>query len=310
MENKEIINIIGLRKTYAIKTPFEHEALSGVDIKINAGEFVTIVGETGSGKSSLITHINALTKPTSGEINVFEFKLTNSKKKIKNIKDLRSKVGMVFQFPEYQLFEETVLKDVMFGPRNFGVSKEDAEEKANKYIDQLKLPEETKQRSPFDLSGGQKRKVALAGILAIETDVLIFDEPTAGLDPESEREVLEICKDLNDQGKTIIFVTHNMENVLKYSSRVIVLKDGKVIWTDTPEKTFQNGTLIEKANLDIPQIYNFLQKFHKKKDIIDEVKNKNQLVDIVLGLKSVPKKKAIPKKKPIAKKTSTKGGGK
>ncbi len=309
MENKEIINIIGLHKTYAKKTPFEHEALSGVDIKINAGEFVTIIGETGSGKSSLITHINGLTKPSSGEINVYEFKLTNSKKKIRNIKNLRKRVGMVFQFPEYQLFEETVLKDVMFGPKNFGVSKEDAEIKANKYIDQLKLPEETKKRSPFDLSGGQKRKVALAGILAIETDVLIFDEPTAGLDPESEREVLEICKDLNKQGKTIIFVTHNMENVLKYSSRVIVLKEGKVIWTNTPEKTFQNGTLIEEANLDIPQIYNFLQKFHKEKDITDEVRNKNQLVDIALGIKKPPVKKTAAKKPPV-KKTATKGGDK
>jgi energy-coupling factor transport system ATP-binding protein len=290
---QKIIEVTHLHKVFSRKTPFEHEALKGVNLDVNDGEFLAIIGETGSGKSSLITHFNGLVKPSTGTVKVFDYEMKKSRRKIKKINDLRKRVGMVFQFPEYQLFEETVLKDVMFGPKNFGVPKEEAMVKAHKYIDELKLPPETKNRSPFDLSGGQKRKVALAGILAIETDVLIFDEPTAGLDPESEKEVLDICKDLNEKGKTIIFVTHNMENVLKYASRVAIMKNGRVIHTGTPQSTFKNGKLMRESNLDIPRIYKFLQKYHGSESLKEEINNKDALVELLLKSKS---KKPTPKK--------------
>lgn len=318
---RTVIKAENLHKVYSRKTPFEHEALNDVSLEVQEGEFLAIIGETGSGKSSLITTFNALEKPSKGTVTISflekkinketnkeeevekDFVVRSSKRKIKKINDLRKKVGMVFQFPEYQLFEETVLKDVMFGPKNFGVSKEESLVRANKYIDELKLPEDTKKRSPFDLSGGQKRKVALAGILAIETDIMIFDEPTAGLDPESEQEVLDICANLNKQGKTVIMITHNMENVLKYANRVIIMKESKVIHTGTPEQTFKNGSLMNKANLDIPRIYKFLQKYEKNENVEEEIKRKDELVDVLLGLKI--SKKNLEKKSTI-KKTATK----
>ena len=280
---EQIIKVENLHKTFSRKTPFEHEALKGVNLTIDQGDFLAIIGETGSGKSSLISHFNGLTKPTSGFVKIFDFEINSSKKKIKKINDLRKRVGMVFQFPEYQLFEETVIKDVMFGPKNFGIPKEEALKRAHKYIDELKLPPETKERSPFDLSGGQKRKVALAGILAIETDIMIFDEPTAGLDPESEEEVLDICRDLNKKGKTVIMITHNMENVLKYAHKVAVMKEGVVTNVDTPSNIFKNGQLMQEVNLDIPKIYKFLQKYKKSINLENNITSKDELVKILLS---------------------------
>lgn len=269
MEKKQefVIRVENLKKIFAKKSPFEYEALKCINLKIKPGEFIAIAGETGSGKSTLVTHFNGLIKPTFGEVTIFDYSISHKTKKIKKIKKLRKKVGMVFQFPEYQLFEETVLKDITFGPRNFGQSKEEAEKNAYKYIEILKIPKDAIKRSPFELSGGQKRKVAIAGILSIENDVIIFDEPTAGLDPESEQEVLDLCKKLNRQGKTIIMVTHNMDNILKYASKVFVLNNGVVSKECRPYELFEDYNSVMDNHLQMPKVYDFLHKFERGNEL-------------------------------------------
>lgn len=216
--------------TFGSGTISEFVALKDVSLTFNDGEFIAIIGHTGSGKTTLIEHLNGLSKPTKGYVKIGNTKITNARKqKIKNIKDIRKKVGIVFQFAEYQLFEETIEKDIIFGPVNMGVSKERAKLLAKEYIKLVGLDEEFLPRSPFALSGGQKRRVALAGILAMEPDVLIFDEPTAGLDPEGATQMYHIFQKLNAKGKTIIVVTHDLDHVLEYTKRSIMLTNGRVV---------------------------------------------------------------------------------
>ena len=227
-------------------------AIKDINVTIESTqEFVAVVGHTGSGKSTLVQHMNALLLATTGSVSVFGHPAAKGKP----LTPIRKKVGMVFQFPEYQLFEETVEKDIMFGPLNFGQSKEKAKELAHQMISIVGLDEELLFRSPFSLSGGQMRRVAIAGILAMEPNILILDEPTVGLDPAGQKSMMDLFRTLTeDYGKTIIIVTHDMNVVAEYTSRVLVMNQGSMAFDGSPEDLFSNQELLDECNLDIPSI--------------------------------------------------------
>ena len=248
---------------YFPKTPFEYKALDNINLTFEEGKITAIVGHTGSGKSTLAQHINGLLVPTSGEVHVKDFVITN-KAKLKGVKKLRKFAGMVFQFPEYQLFEETIFKDVAFGPKNFGVKDDELEKVVKKSLELVGLDESYLEKSPFELSGGQKRRVAIAGILALDPDVLILDEPTAGLDPQGAIEMMELFKSLNRLGKTIIIITHEMDFVLKYCDNVVIMKKANVISCSTPVEFFYNEELLKEVNIEEPLTISFTKKLIKK----------------------------------------------
>lgn len=233
--------------------------LKNIDLNINkTGEFIALVGHTGSGKSTIAQLMNALITPTSGTLNI----LGNVINKKTKLKPIRRKVGLVFQFPEYQIFEDTVKKDIMFGPKNFGI--EDPENKALEIAEKLRITD-LLDRSPFTLSGGQLRKVAISGIIASNPDILILDEPTVGLDPFTKLELLDFLKDLNEkQGKTIIIITHDMEVVSKYIKRVVVLNRGEIVFDGTKRDLFKQDDLLHKYNLDYPETILILKELNKK----------------------------------------------
>ena len=248
---------------YSENTPFAYHALKGVNLKITDQSFTAIIGQTGSGKSTLIQHINALLLPTSGSINIDEYLITATDKPSK-LKPLRKKAGLVFQFPEYQLFEETIEKDIIFGPMNFGVSEEEAKKIAHNVLKTVGLDESYLNKSPFDLSGGQKRRVAIAGILAMNPDILILDEPTAGLDPQGTNEMMSLFKRINESGKTIILVTHDMNHVLQYCDEVVVMNHGKVEKHDTVTNVFKDSEYLNSLGIDLPIITNFIIKLNNQ----------------------------------------------
>ena len=237
--------------TYNKKASNSTLALDDVSFAINDNEFVAIVGETGSGKSTLAQTFNALLVPDKGEVVVDDYVINYKNRKSRKLKGLRRHVGLVFQFPEYQLFEETVERDVAFGIKNFGVKAEEALEKAHEALKQVGLDESYYKRQPFELSGGERRKVAIAGILAINPDVLIFDEPTVGFDPASAKELMNLITDLHKQGKTIIVITHDMDLVNRYAQRVFLLEKGKLAFEGTPSELFMFVRNYDR--LDIPQ---------------------------------------------------------
>ena len=242
--------------TYSPKTPFAFEALKNIDLEINEGDFVAIVGRTGCGKSTLIQHMNALFNPTEGCVTIDEFiNDADKKKRTKKVKELRHKVGMVFQFPEYQLFEENVEKDVAFAPKNFGMKEEEAMQKAHEALAKVGLDESFYKRSPFELSGGEKRRVAIAGILAASPSFLIVDEPTAGLDPSGAEHLMELFAEIHKQGTTIVLVTHDMDLVLRYCNRVIVIDNGRVALETVPQKLFD--VEVEQYALQSPLLFSF-----------------------------------------------------
>jgi len=244
-----------LTHVYNYESPFPYTALNEVNLDVKKGTFTAIIGETGSGKSTLVQHLNALLLPTKGEVIVDEFNVTANKSENKNLKQLRKKVGLVFQFPEYQLFEETIAKDICFGPINFGMSEEEALSKCKEVIKIVGLDETYLERNPFELSGGQKRRVAIAGILAADPDVLVLDEPTAGLDPQGAIEMMRLFKKLNEEyGKTIIMVTHDMEHVLSYCKEVIVMKDGNVERQCDVKAFFSDLEFLKSFNITPPAI--------------------------------------------------------
>lgn len=238
--------------TYSPNTAYEIHALKNINLEIRDGEFIGLIGHTGSGKSTLVQHFNGLMKATSGTI---YYNGENIYAEGYSMKDLRGKVGLVFQYPEHQLFEVDVLTDVAFGPKNQGLSKEEAEERAKKALQMVGLKEKYYKQSPFELSGGQKRRVAIAGVLAMEPDVLILDEPTAGLDPKGRDEILEQIKKLHEENHiTIILVSHSMEDVAKYVGRIIVMNQGEAMYDGTPKEVFAHYKELEKVGLAAPQV--------------------------------------------------------
>ena len=248
---------------YSKKTPMEKSALSEINLEIEEGSFTAIVGRTGCGKSTLIQHLNALLNPTSGTVFIDDFtNAADKKKRDKKTKPLRKNVGLVFQFPEYQLFEETVEKDVAFGPKNFGDDKDTALQKAHEALKEVGLDESFYERSPFELSGGEKRRVAIAGILAVRPKYLVVDEPTAGLDPSGAREMMDLFEKVHRQGTTLILVTHDMDIVLNYCSDVIVLDDGKVAKVCKPADLFDED--VSRFSLHSPAIYEFAARLEKR----------------------------------------------
>ena len=245
------IEIRNLTHTYMAGGPFERTAIRDVSLTIRDGEFVGLIGHTGSGKSTLIMHLNGLVKPTSGEIHVDGLNLMD---KNTSLRDVRKKVGLVFQYPEYQLFEETILKDVMFGPKNLGLSEEEAEARARHALHQVGLTDEAMyEKSPFELSGGQKRRVAIAGVLAMRPTTLILDEPTAGLDPRGREEILSLIKRYHEEEKvTLIMVSHSMTDVSRLCSRILVMNHSRLVMDGTPDEVFMNGDALLEAGLAMP----------------------------------------------------------
>lgn len=249
--------------TYQAGTPFERQALFDVSLSIKEKSYTAIIGHTGSGKSTLMQLLNGLNLPTEGEVIVGDTHITSTSKN-KDIKSVRQKVGLVFQFPESQLFEETVLKDVAFGPQNFGVSKEKAEDLARQKLELVGISPDLHDKNPFDLSGGQMRRVAIAGILAMEPEVLVLDEPTAGLDPKGRLELMTLFHDLHQKGQTIVLVTHVMDDVANYADTVYALEAGKILLVGSPCDVFQQVDFLEEKQLGVPKITKFSQSLVKK----------------------------------------------
>ena len=249
---------------YQANTPFETRALFDVNFNIPSGKYTAIIGHTGSGKSTILQHLNALLKPTTGTVTLGD-RVVDSETSNKDLKPLRQKVGIVFQFPESQLFEETVEKDIAFGPKNFGASEEEANQLAKETLKIVGLPEEVLHKSPFDLSGGQMRRVAIAGVLAIQPEVLVLDEPTAGLDPKGRFEMMEMFAQLQrEKGITIVLVTHQMNDVSDYADYVIVFEKGTVVKTGTPEEVFADAAWLQEKQLGLPSTVQFVEKLKAK----------------------------------------------
>ncbi|WP_209368120.1 energy-coupling factor ABC transporter ATP-binding protein [Priestia megaterium] len=249
---------------YQVNTPFERIALHDLNLNIKSGTFLAVIGHTGSGKSTIIQHLNALLKPTAGEIQIGE-RTIKANRKEKNLKAIRQQVGVVFQFPEHQLFEETVEKDIAFGPMNYGVSEEEAKQKARELIKLVGLPEDILTRSPFDLSGGQMRRVAIAGILAMNPNVLILDEPTAGLDPRGRQEIMNMIYRLHkEKGLTTILVTHSMEDAAMYADELIVMNKGTIAMKGSPREVFGQYEQLKEYGLDVPESLRFMLKLQEK----------------------------------------------
>ena len=272
------IQIKDLRYIYMPKTPNARLALDGVTLDIPGNAFAAFIGRTGSGKSTLVQNLNALLIPTSGEVIVDDFHITPKKRKNKRIKELRKHLSLVFQFPEYQLFEETVEKDVAFGLRNFGYKEKEALEAAHKALISVGLDEKYFTRSPFELSGGEKRRVAIAGIIAINPDILVLDEPTAGLDLKGSHDVMSLVQKMHEDGKTILIVSHDMELVMKYCKTVYVLKDGKLDYQGPTYSLFNNVN--ENSAIEIPPIFKLAQKLKENGAPIniEEIKDINDLI--------------------------------
>ncbi|MEK4247632.1 energy-coupling factor ABC transporter ATP-binding protein [Psychrobacillus sp. FSL K6-2684] len=248
---------------YAKDTPFEKKALFDVDLNIPSGSYQAIIGHTGSGKSTVLQHLNALLKPTEGTVRIGDIEV-QGKKKNKQLRAVRQKVGIVFQFPEHQLFDETVLKDIMFGPMNYGVPEAEAKARAEELVKLLGLPEEVMDKSPFDLSGGQMRRVAIAGVLAMNPEVLVLDEPTAGLDPRGRKEIMDLFYRIHqEKGITTILVTHSMEDAARYADRIAIMYRGKCVLQGTPEEVFENETRLKDYQLELPQTVKFQRKLEQ-----------------------------------------------
>lgn len=254
--------------TYQKGTPFQNRALYDIDLHIKEGSFTALVGHTGSGKSTVLQHLNALMKPSEGTVTIGDRVIT-SQSNNKNLKSIRKKVGIVFQFPESQLFEESVAKDIAFGPKNFGASEEEGIELAKRMLPIVGLDASYMERSPFDLSGGQMRRVAIAGVLAMEPEVLVLDEPTAGLDPQGRKEMMDMFYQLyRTQGLTIILVTHQMDDVANYADHMVVLEKGTVIKEGAPQDVFKDAPWLESKQLGVPAAVSFGSLLSQKTGLI------------------------------------------
>ena len=286
------ISLKNVSYTYNYKTPYAREVLKDINLNVEEGSYTVIIGKTGSGKSTLIEHINGLLLPTHGEVLVNNVLITNPKSKkekrelAKKLKALRQDVAVLFQFSEQQLFETSVLKDIIFAPLNYGISEERAISKAKELIKLVGLDESYLDKSPFELSGGEMRKVALCGVLALEPKVLILDEPTVALDYKSREEIMTMVKKLKDElNMTIVLISHNMNYVLEYADKIFVLKNGKINFEGTVEELFADETLLKENSLEQPELLKFYNKLQennikldvfprKYEDLIDALKNK------------------------------------
>lgn len=286
------ISLKNVSYTYNYKTPYAREVLKDINLNVEEGSYTVIIGKTGSGKSTLIEHINGLLLPTHGEVLVNNVLITNPKSKkekrelAKKLKVLRQDVAVLFQFSEQQLFETSVLKDIIFAPLNYGISEERAISKAKELIKLVGLDESYLDKSPFELSGGEMRKVALCGVLALEPKVLILDEPTVALDYKSREEIMTMVKKLKDElNMTIVLISHNMNYVLEYADKVFVLKNGKINFEGTVEELFADEKLLKENSLEQPELLKFYNKLQensikldvfprKYEDLIDALKNK------------------------------------
>ncbi len=247
---------------YGEGTPFKITALDNVNIEIEKGEFVAIIGHTGSGKSTLVQHLNGLLKATKGKIYLDGSDINDSKKALL---DARFRVGLCFQYPEYQLFEETVYKDIAFGPTNMGLDKSEVDLRVRNAAKYVGIPDEMLTKSPFDLSGGEKRRVAIAGVISMEPEILILDEPTSGLDPRGREQILDLIKSYRENtGKTVIIVSHSMEDVARFATKVIVMNDAKVEMTGTVDEVFENASRLREIGLSVPQITEIFIKLRRK----------------------------------------------
>ena len=281
---------------YSPNSPLQVAALKDINLTIKDNSFTCLIGHTGSGKSTLVQQINALLIPNSGEVDVNGIIVTSKsnqksiKKSLKkekkdfksffDIKELRKGVGLVFQFPEYQLFEETVLKDVSFGPKNFSYSNDEAEKLAKEALDLVGISEDLYERNPFELSGGQRRRVAIAGIITLKPKILILDEPTAGLDPQGSKEMMDLFEKIHQSGTTIIMVTHDMDNVIKYGSDVVVLSKGQIIKECKPFELFLDREVLEELSIEEPKVISFAKELNENGYSIDleQVKDVQSLV--------------------------------
>lgn len=255
----------GINYTYMKETPFEKKALNNISLSIKQNRFIAIIGHTGSGKSTFIQLLNGLLKPTEGELVVDDWKITNQSKQ-KELYFLRKKVGMVFQYPEHQLFHETVLQDVAYGPLNFNIPKADAIKKAKEMLQLVGIGEELYDRSPFDLSGGQMRRVAIAGVLALEPKLLVLDEPTAGLDPSGQEEMLGLFYEWykREKDRSVVLVTHQMEDAAKYADDILVLAAGELVAQDSPAQVFKKSEQLKEIGLGLPATVQLLQSLKEK----------------------------------------------
>ena len=248
----EIIRVENLTHTYSAGTPFERSAVKGMELSVRRGELLGLIGHTGSGKSTLIQHLNGLLRPTEGRVLLDGKDIWAEPKKIR---DVRFRVGLVFQYPEYQLFEETVYKDISFGPVNMGLSGDALDRRVREAARFAGLDPSLLDKSPFALSGGQKRRVAIAGVIAMEPEVLVLDEPSAGLDPQGREELLQHIRAYHaERGNTVVLVSHSMEEIARYADRIVVLAHGKALMSGTPREVFARGKELTRAGLDVPQV--------------------------------------------------------
>lgn len=258
-----ILEVRDLTHVYGAGTPFERTALDKVSLSIEKGEILGVIGHTGSGKSTLIQHLNGLLKPSSGEVLLAGQPIWDEKGKC--ARDVRFRVGLVFQYQEYQLFEETIAKDIAFGPKNMGLSEQETEERVKEAMEFVGLDVSLAEKSPFALSGGQKRRVAIAGVIAMRPEVLVLDEPTAGLDPAGRNEILEEIKQYHrETGATVLLVSHSMEDTARMADRMLVMNQAKVMLLDRPEAVFARAEEIIAAGLDVPEITKVFMELHRR----------------------------------------------
>lgn len=257
------ISLENVSYTYQAGTPFEGRALFDITTTITDGSYTAFIGHTGSGKSTIMQLLNGLHLPTQGLVQVGDTPIT-AQSKNRDLKPVRKTVGLVFQFPESQLFSETVLEDVAFGPQNFGASKEEAQKLAQENLERVGIPRNLHQQNPFDLSGGQMRRVAIAGILAMQPDILVLDEPTAGLDPQGRKELMTLFKELHDSGMTIVLVTHLMDDVADYATFVNVMEKGHLVLSGSPKEIFQQVDFLKGKQLGVPRITDFALDLQEK----------------------------------------------
>lgn len=278
-----ILQVKNLNHIYSIGTPFEHQALKDVSFRVERGEFIGVIGHTGSGKSTLMQQLNGLLKPTSGQVLLDGVDIWSDKKLTRQA---RFRVGLVFQYPEYQLFEETVYKDIAFGPKNMGLSKAEIDRRVREAADFVGLTEEQLNVSPFELSGGQKRRVAIAGVIAMEPEVLILDEPTAGLDPEGRAEILgNIDRYRREMNATIMMVSHSMEDVARMTDRLLVLCDSRIAMDGVPADVFARAEDLVEMGLNIPQVTQVFLRLKKMGVDVENVYTIDQAVEALKRLK-------------------------